>query len=84
MCTFLLATHLQAQENTPDAMNEESSMSGPDFNGDGYGDIVIGATGERFGDAIRTGAVTILFGDSNKLFFRKHSSAPRNANHRWR
>ena len=84
MCTFLLATHLQAQENTPDAMNEESSMSGPDFNGDGYGDIVIGATGERFGDAIRTGAVTILFGDSNKLIFRKHSSAPRNANHRWR
>ena len=49
-------------------MNEESSLSGPDFNGDGYGDIVIGATGERFGDAIRTGAVTILFGDSNKLF----------------
>ena len=68
VCTFLLATHLQAQENTPDAMNEESSLSGPDFNGDGYGDIVIGATGERFGDAIRTGAVTILFGDSNKLF----------------
>ena len=68
LCTFFLATHLQAQENTPDAMNEESSLSGPDFNGDGYGDIVIGATGERFGDAIRTGAVTILFGDSNKLF----------------
>ena len=68
LCTFFLATDLQAQENTPDAMNEESSLSGPDFNGDGYGDIVIGATGERFGDAIRTGAVTILFGDSNKLF----------------
>ena len=68
LCSFLLATHLQAQENTTNAINEELSLFGPDFNGDGYGDIVIGATGERFGDAIRTGAVTILFGDANKLF----------------
>ena len=46
LCSFLLATQLKAQENIP---NKESSLSGPDFNGDGYGDIVIGATGERFG-----------------------------------
>ena len=62
LSSFLLATHSQAQENSTNAFNEESTLSGPDFNGDGYGDIVIGATGERFGDAIRTGAVTILFG----------------------
>ena len=68
VCSFLLATHLQAQENASNVINEESLVAGPDFNGDGYGDIVIGATGERFGDAIRTGAVTILFGDPNKLF----------------
>ena len=68
VCSFFLATHLQAQENTSNAINEESLLAGPDFNGDGYGDIVIGATGERFGDAIRTGAITILFGDPNKLF----------------
>ena len=68
LSSFLLATHSQAQQNSTNAFNEESTLSGPDFNGDGYGDIVIGATGERFGDAIRTGAVTILFGDPNKLF----------------
>ena len=68
LCTFVVASHSQAQGNIPTAINEESSLTGPDFNGDGYGDIVIGATGERFGDAIRTGAVTILFGDPNKLF----------------
>ncbi len=68
LCSFLVTTHLQAQENIPKANIEESLLAGPDFNGDGYGDMVIGATGERFGDAIRTGAVTILFGDPNKLF----------------
>ena len=68
LCSFFMVPNSQAQENTSNAINEKSSVSGPDFNGDGYGDIVIGATGERFGDAIRTGAVTILFGDPNKLF----------------
>jgi hypothetical protein len=33
-----------------------------DFNGDGYGDLAIGATYESFGDADDTGTVTILNG----------------------
>ncbi|GIR38172.1 MAG: hypothetical protein CM15mP49_35570 [Actinomycetota bacterium] len=40
--------------------------------------------GERFGDAIRTGAVTILFGDQTSYFSESillHQGIP---NHRWR
>ena len=64
----LLANSSFAQEGEQEEINSHSSDLGPDFNGDGYGDIVVGATGERFGDAIRTGAVTIVFGDSDKSF----------------
>ena len=63
-----LANSSFAQEGEQEEINSHSSDLGPDFNGDGYGDIVVGATGERFGDAIRTGAVTIVFGDSDKSF----------------
>ena len=64
----LLANSSFAQEGEQEGINSHSSDLGPDFDGDGYGDIVVGATGERFGDAIRTGAVTIVFGDSDKSF----------------
>ena len=35
LSSFLLATHSQAQQNSTNAFNEESILSGPDFNGDG-------------------------------------------------
>ena len=66
--SLFVATEAFAQNGAQQEKNTEILSLGPDFNGDGYGDMVIGASGERFGDAIRTGAVTILFGDSNQLF----------------
>ena len=68
LLSLFVASEAFAQNSDQQEKKPEILSLGPDFNGDGYGDMVIGASGERFGDAIRTGAVTILFGDSNQLF----------------
>ena len=51
-----------AQAQTPVNANEGATIR-PDFNGDGYADLAVGATGERFGDANAAGAISILYGD---------------------
>ncbi|HVF03320.1 MAG TPA: hypothetical protein VNA20_00630 [Frankiaceae bacterium] len=38
-----------------------------DFNGDGFGDLAIGAPGESMGSARRAGAVTVLYGSATGL-----------------
>jgi hypothetical protein len=39
----------------------------PDFNGDGYADLAVGAPGETIGATAYAGAVTIIYGSSDKL-----------------
>lgn len=38
----------------------------PDFNGDGFADLTVGATGEGFDDANAAGAISILYGDASE------------------
>ena len=46
---------LAAQSHNSKRITRHSDIR-PDFNGDGYADLAIGATGERFGDANAAGA----------------------------
>src|SRR5207244_3597033 len=40
---------------------------GPDFNGDGYGDLGVGVPGEGVGTAAAAGAVNVLYGTASGL-----------------
>ncbi|MEU4033502.1 FG-GAP-like repeat-containing protein [Streptomyces collinus] len=44
-----------------------SSISTGDINGDGYGDVAVGAPGEDLGKVGEAGAVTVLFGSASGL-----------------
>jgi hypothetical protein len=44
-----------------------SGIGSGDFDGDGFQDLVVGATGERAGDVADAGAVHILFGSADGL-----------------
>ena len=44
-----------------------STVVGGDFNGDGYGDLAIGAPGEDIGTVADAGAVNVLYGSAAKL-----------------
>ena len=61
---FMVFTNELAAQSTSESGS--SSKIRPDFNGDGYADLTIGAPGERFGDANAAGAVTILYGDPDQ------------------
>lgn len=45
---------------------ERNGTPRPDFNGDGFADLTVGATGERFDDANAAGAISILYGDASE------------------
>ncbi|MDG2301828.1 MAG: N-acetylmuramoyl-L-alanine amidase [Acidimicrobiales bacterium] len=62
ICIMFFSNEITAQAEPTDGANRTSSIR-PDFNGDGYADLAVGATGERFGDANAAGAITILYGD---------------------
>jgi len=63
----LTAMHLPAtaaaQIQAPQQAITLVSNENPDFNGDGYRDLVIAATGEEINDATNAGAVTVLYGN---------------------
>ena len=63
---FMVFTNELAAQSQSTPESENSSKIRPDFNGDGYADLTIGAPGERFGDANAAGAVTILYGDPDQ------------------
>ena len=64
-CLPILGTGRTAQaENTAPAGT--AAPVRPDFNGDGFADLAVGATGERFGDANAAGAISILYGDADQ------------------
>ncbi|MBO00282.1 MAG: hypothetical protein CL438_06420, partial [Acidimicrobiaceae bacterium] len=63
---FMVFTNKLAAQSHSTAESGSSSDIRPDFNRDGYADLVIGAPGERFGDANAAGAVTILYGDPDQ------------------
>tara|TARA_B100000073_G_scaffold29194_1_gene22297 strand:+ start:2891 stop:5410 length:2520 start_codon:yes stop_codon:yes gene_type:complete len=63
---FMVFTNELAAQSHSTAESGSSSDIRPDFNRDGYADLVIGAPGERFGDANAAGAVTILYGDPDQ------------------
>ena len=71
LCTCLFSAvntaYAQTEENTITDFNEKKSK-GPDFNGDGFDDLAVGATGERFSGGIANGAVTLLFGGAGQKF----------------
>ncbi len=64
-CISVVGNEITAQAEVTSASDNSSSV-GPDFNGDGYADLAVGATGERFGDANAAGAITILYGHSEQ------------------
>ena len=41
--------------------------SGPDYNGDGFPDLAIGAPGEDVGSAFGAGAVNVIYGSASGL-----------------
>ncbi|MBG02410.1 MAG: hypothetical protein CL470_09115 [Acidimicrobiaceae bacterium] len=61
---------ISRSQGTAEAQTEDSegttNVVRPDFNGDGFADLAIGATGERFGDANAAGAISILYGDAEQ------------------
>ena len=63
---FMVFTNELAAQSQSTSESGTSSNIRPDFNGDGYADLTIGAPGERFGDANAAGAVTILYGDPDQ------------------
>ena len=60
---FILFINETAAQSQSTAELEIITDIRPDFNGDGYADLAVGASGERFGDANAAGAMTILYGD---------------------
>jgi len=44
-----------------------AALATGDFNGDGYGDLVVGVPGETIGTKIRCGAVHVLYGSASGL-----------------
>ena len=66
ICNIFFPNEIAAQDEPTDGESTASSIR-PDFNGDGYADLAVGATGERFGDANAAGAVTILYGDPEQI-----------------
>lgn len=44
-----------------------SALAAADFNGDGYSDLAVGATGERFGNQWNAGQVNVIYGSAAGL-----------------
>ncbi len=66
------ATHTRAAATAtrpaavpPAPVNPHASRHHPDFNGDGYADLVIGAQGDKVGSATAAGGVWIVYGGSH-------------------
>jgi hypothetical protein len=63
----LTGGELFTQANAEDGDEFGSALAAGDFDGDGFFDLAVGAPGEDVGSAIRTGAVTVLFGSDAGL-----------------
>jgi hypothetical protein len=63
----LTGGELFIQANAEDGDEFGSALAAGDFDGDGIFDLAVGAPGEDVGAAIRTGAVTVLFGSGAGL-----------------
>jgi FG-GAP repeat len=63
----LTGGELFTQANAEDGDEFGSALAAGDFDGDGIFDLAVGAPGEDVGAAIRTGAVTVLFGSDAGL-----------------
>ena len=61
---FLFFIIYAAATVDPASASATNTVVGPDFNGDGYADIPVGASGKTQGGSFGAGAVTILYGPS--------------------
>lgn len=67
MLISLVATTLTASPTDAQEVPPCDCPSGPDFNGDGYDDLAVGAPKEDIGAVVDSGAVTIMYGSATGI-----------------